>query len=97
MWRQVLNAAVKMMQAFDVYVWLLRWLGHSDPGLDYYLFITASRSYLLCKTVKGLRLLVLTILGILANPLLPTKQKIDPSRKATCLVRIVTTFVVELF
>lgn len=26
--RQLVNSAVKMMQTFDVYVWLLRWLGH---------------------------------------------------------------------
>lgn len=63
--RQLVNSAVKMMQTFDVYVWLLRWLGHEDPGL---------------------RLLVLIVLGLLANPLLPTKQKFDPSRKAICLV-----------
>ena len=88
------------MQTFDVYVWLLRWLGHEvrlpsslsptgggwvTPGSQ---LSPPQRRPLnrLKNQDPGLRLLVLIVLGLLANPLLPTKQKFDPSRKAICLV-----------
>ncbi|KAL6065111.1 Leucine-rich repeat protein, putative, variant 2 [Balamuthia mandrillaris] len=64
-WKQLMNSALKMMKMFDLYEWLLRWVGSEDAGL---------------------RLLVFTVLGTLGDTLLPTRQRTDPERVASCQV-----------